>query len=230
MSVIPRLVPLCGLILALSSGGFARQRQNSPPLLPDRTLTPGDTLDVTKDDICVPGYTKKVRNVPKAVKDQVYASYGITRRTPGEYEVDHLISLELGGSNSIKNLWPESYKTTPWNAHVKDKLENRLHADVCSGKIDLKSAQQQIATDWIAAYKNMFGDTPAAERSTRGGSSHGETPPASPDAAGADKVWVNTKSGKYFMPGARYYGKTKEGRYMTESEAKQQGFTAAKGQ
>ncbi len=229
MRLFNRFVPLCGLVLALSSGGFA-QRQGSALILPDRNLTPGDTLDVTKDDICVPGYTKKVRNVPKAVKDQVYASYGITHRTPGEYEVDHLISLELGGSNSIKNLWPESYKTTPWNAHVKDKLENRLHADVCSGKIELKTAQQQIATDWVAAYKRVFGDTGETVRGTTGHSSRRQPSDPPPDASGTDKVWVNTKSGKYFMPGARYYGKTKEGQYMTESEAKKQGYTPAKGQ
>ena len=229
MRLLNRFAPLCGLVFALSSGGFA-QRHSSSPLVPDRTLTPGDTLDVTKDDICVPGYTKKVRNVPKAVKDQVYASYGIKNRAPGEYEVDHLISLELGGSNSIKNLWPQSYKTTPWNAHVKDKLENRLHDDVCSGKIDLKTAQQQIATDWIGAYKRAFGDTTAISGGAQARFTHRRTPPADTSSAGAGKVWVNTKSGKYFLPGARYYGKTKEGRYMTEAEATKQGFTPAKGQ
>jgi hypothetical protein len=227
MRLFFRFAPLCGLALALASGGFA-QRQSSPPVLPDRTLTPGDTLDVTKDDICVPGYTKKVRNVPKAVKDQVYASYGITRHMPGEYEVDHLISLELGGSNSIKNLWPESYKTIPWNAHIKDKLENRLHADVCSGKIDLKTAQQQIATDWIASYKRLFGD--GATRARQGRTPSPQAPTVETGAANAVKVWVNTASGKYFLPGARYYGKTREGKYMTEAEAKKQGFVAAKGQ
>ncbi|MCW3098031.1 MAG: hypothetical protein JWL77_3649 [Chthonomonadaceae bacterium] len=229
MRLLNRFVPLCGLVLAISSGGFA-QRQSSPPILPDRTRTPGDVLDVTKDDICVPGYSKKVRNVPKAVKDQVYASYGITHHATGEYEVDHLISLELGGSNSIKNLWPQSYKTTPWNAHVKDKLENRLHSDVCSGKIDLKTAQQQIAVDWIAAYKSLFGNTATTAAKTKRNSSGSQTSATETGTASADKVWVNTKSGKYFLPGARYYGKTKEGQYMTEAEAKKQGFTAAKGQ
>lgn len=229
MRLLNRFVPLCGLVCALSSGGFA-QRHSASALVPDAALTPGDTLDVTKDDICVPGYTKKVRNVPKAVKDQVYASYGIKSRAPGEYEVDHLISLELGGSNSIKNLWPQSFKTTPWNAHVKDKLENRLHDDVCSGKIDLKTAQQQIATDWIGTYKRVFGDTPASAGGTKERFSHRRTPPADAGSVGVDKVWVNTKSGKYFLPGARYYGKTKEGRYMTEAEAAKQGFTPAKGQ
>jgi len=109
----------------------------SPPIMPDPVKTPGDTLSVTKNDICVPGYSKKVRDVPESVKRQVYASYGITSHQPHEYEVDHLISLELGGSNSIKNLWPQSYVTTPYNAHVKDVLENKIHKLVCDGAIDL---------------------------------------------------------------------------------------------
>ena len=84
---------------------------------------------------------------------------------PGDYEVDHLISLELGGSNSIKNLWPQSYLTQPWNAHVKDALENELHDEVCSGKVDLATAQHDIATDWIAAYKKYFHtDRPLSNR------------------------------------------------------------------
>ena len=128
----------------------------NPPLRPDPSLTPGDTLPVTKEDICVPGYSKKVRNVPSGVKKRAYAQYGITRRATGEFEVDHLISLELGGSNSIRNLWPESYMTHPWNAHVKDVVENALHQQVCSGRISLHDAQRAIATDWIAAYRRLL--------------------------------------------------------------------------
>jgi hypothetical protein len=124
--------------------------------LPDPKLTPGDVLAVTKADICVAGYARKVRNVPAAVKTKAYTEYGITTHQPGAYEVDHLISLELGGSNSLKNLWPESYQGD-WNAHVKDKLENKLHALVCAGQIDLKTAQHEIATNWIAAYQKYLG-------------------------------------------------------------------------
>ena len=105
-------------------------------------------------DICVTGYTKKVRNVPAAVKRQVYAAYRVVN-TPGAYEVDHLIPLELGGSNSLKNLWPESYNIE-WNAHIKDELENRLHGLACRGTVPLRQAQQEIATDWIAAYQKYF--------------------------------------------------------------------------
>ena len=128
----------------------------NPPLRPDPSLTPGDTLPVTKEDICVPGYSKKVRNVPSGVKKQVYARYGIAQRAAGEFEVDHLISLELGGSNSVRNLWPESFMTHPWNAHVKDAVENALHQQVCAGTMSLHDAQQAIASDWIAAYRRLL--------------------------------------------------------------------------
>jgi hypothetical protein len=122
------------------------------PIRPDPKLTPGATFDVTLQDISEPGYSKKVRNVTGEVKREVHAEYGITEHQPGEYEVDHLIPLSIGGSNSIKNLWPESYRTV-WNAHVKDRLEDRLHALVISRKLDLKTTQREIATDWIAAHK-----------------------------------------------------------------------------
>jgi hypothetical protein len=88
----------------------------------------------------------------------VYAEYGITEHQLGEYKVDHL-ALSIGGSNSIKNLWPESYRTD-WNARVKDRLEDRLHVLVITGTLDLKTAQREIAADWIAAYKKYIGPSP----------------------------------------------------------------------
>lgn len=145
-----------------SSPGDGSSAYNlAAPISPDPRLTPGDTLDVTKQDICTPGYSKKVRNVPQSVKEEAYREYGITSRLPGEYEIDHDISLELGGSNSLKNLWPESFQTQPWNAHVKDALENKLHEMICSGQIDIKVAQREIASDWIASYKKYVGPEPA---------------------------------------------------------------------
>jgi hypothetical protein len=98
--------------------------------------------------ICVSGYTATVRNVPQSEKDEVYREYGITSHAPGEYEVDHLISLELGGSNDIKNLWPEPY-AGPDNARTKDGMENRVHDDVCAGRITLAQGQDEIAHWWM---------------------------------------------------------------------------------
>ena len=42
-------------------------------------------------------------------------------------------------------------------------------------------------------------------------------------------VWVNTKSHAYHQPDSRYYGKTKEGKYMSEADAKAAGDHAAPG-
>ena len=65
--------------------------QQPTPILPDPKLTPGDTFEVTAQDVCVPGYAKKVRAVPAWLKRQAYAEYGITQYKPGDYEVDQLI-------------------------------------------------------------------------------------------------------------------------------------------
>ncbi len=126
--------------------------------LPSTDLTPGAVLDVGKEQICRPGYAHSVRHVEGSLKRRIYLEYGIVTHRPGQYEIDHLISLELGGSNDIENLWPQSFETEPWNAHVKDRLEDRLHALVCNGSIDLKEAQRAIAGDWIAAYKKYVGE------------------------------------------------------------------------
>jgi hypothetical protein len=95
-----------------------------------------------------------VRNVPESEKRQVYAEYGIYSHTAGQYEVDHYVSLELGGSNDIANLWPEAASPKP-GFHEKDRVENYLHDQVCSGAISLRQAQTEIATNWLAAYNKV---------------------------------------------------------------------------
>ena len=101
------------VFLFLTQAVFAEQ---PTPILPDPKLTPGNTFDLTAQDVCAPGYAKKVRAVPAWHKRQAYAEYGITEYKPGDYEVAPFIPLSLGGSNSIRNLWPESTKSAPWNS------------------------------------------------------------------------------------------------------------------
>ena len=120
--------------------------------LPDPACSPGAIFpDATAAQICVPGYSSSVRDVPTSEKDQVYAEYGITSHVPGQYEVDHIISLELGGSNDIANLFPEAAEPRP-GFHEKDQVENWLHDQVCNGAMPLTSAQIGIARNWLQFY------------------------------------------------------------------------------
>jgi hypothetical protein len=131
----PSSSPPTGQGPALFNGRCKRGR------LPDYGCTPGAVFkNVTTAQVCEPGYSKGVRNVSESLKRKVYLSYGIRRHKPYEYEVDHLVSLELGGNNSQRNLWPEKQPA----AKDKDKIENSLHRQVCDASITLKRAQSQI--------------------------------------------------------------------------------------
>lgn len=133
--------------------------------LQDTDCTPGDILpNATKEQVCKSGYASSVRHVMTSTKNKVYAAYGITHHTTGQYEVDHLVSLELGGSNDISNLWPEAASPKP-GFHEKDKVENYLHDQVCSGAISLQQAQIEIATNWLNVYNQM----PSNDKSSSGG-------------------------------------------------------------
>jgi hypothetical protein len=72
------------------------------------------------------------------------------------YELDALITPELGGTTDPENLWPQRYESPVWNARVKDELEQPLPRLVCSNQVDLAQAQREIATDWVSAYKHHF--------------------------------------------------------------------------
>ena len=139
------------LLLLCLHTGFASE-------LPNKALTPGQARIVTLHDLCTTS-TSLVRNVLESTKNQVFANYkmkGNDRSICSEgYEIDHLISLELGGSNDIKNLWPQSYCGDN-NAHKKDKLENELHRQICLGKISIQDAQQCISSDWEMCYIKTY--------------------------------------------------------------------------
>ncbi len=143
-------------LLAVLAAATARA-QAPDPIRPDPELTPGATVIVGHDAMCTPGYSKGVRYVPADVHRLVFREYGLIGVRTRDYEVDHLVPLALGGSNDLRNLWPESRRTQPWNARVKDRLEAHLHEMVCWGGLDLRTAQQAFRTDWIAAYRHYLG-------------------------------------------------------------------------
>jgi hypothetical protein len=40
----------------------------------------------------------------------------------------------------------------------KDRVENRLHAEVCAGRLRLQQGQEDTRTDWTAVYARYFGE------------------------------------------------------------------------
>ena len=143
-------------------------------VLPNSARTPGAiNASVTQaniaNTICAAGWTKTVRppsSFTTALKVKQlasgYSSNGDSRTE--DYEEDHLISLELGGSaNAEANLWPEPYAGAK-GARVKDQVENKLKSLVCSGAIPLAAAQVAIASNWWNAFQTYVSH--AAEAAT----------------------------------------------------------------
>jgi hypothetical protein len=139
-----------------------RTRACTPGPLPDRRCSPGAYYSrLTKAVICAASFrTGTIRNVPDGEKHTVETEYGMAARAYGRtIEIDHIVSLELGGSNDIANLFPEPGSGIA-NYHLKDKLENRLHAMVCAGQLTLTSARNGIASNWKTLYTRVFGQAP----------------------------------------------------------------------
>jgi len=149
MIVIALLIAAIVVAIVLVRSGRSTEVECTylPGNLPDPNCSPGAILTTDVATICTPGYSASVRDVSKSTKNKVYAMYGIKSHTTGEYEIDHIISLSLGGSNEISNLYPMPAAPYP-GYKEKDKAENKLHELVCNNRIPLASAQYMISHNW----------------------------------------------------------------------------------
>ena len=146
----------------------------SMPELPNATTNPGAlNPEVNQSDIyqtiCKRGWSRSVRppfRYTNALKHRLLRQAGLPGTDIHDFELDHLVSLELGGAPwDPRNLWLEPL-WGKWNAHVKDQLENKLNHLVCRGQLSLADAQYMIATDWIAAYKRYIASQPKNVKKT----------------------------------------------------------------
>jgi len=122
--------------------------------LPVASLTPGAAWDVSVDELC--SGTTHAWPITTAMRAEVVNAYGVQDVPSDQYEHDFLITPELGGATDARNLWPQRYTSPLWNARVKDELERLLPRLVCGRKLDLATAQRDMAVDWVAAYKKYF--------------------------------------------------------------------------
>ena len=141
-----------------------RGRLGPMDIYPIASLTPGainpEVTEANIDEtICNPRWSTSSERPPEEytyrLKREQIIEYHVDDTKTHDYEEDHLIPLELGGSpTDPKNLWPEAYATSipDGGAKTKDKVENYLHDQVCAGAISLGDAQQQITSDWYRVY------------------------------------------------------------------------------
>lgn len=147
-----------------ANGEIPQAHVGPQDIYPDPERTPGAvnpeiTQQNIHDTICNPRWsTRSIR--PEAgytnrLKNEQIEEYGYSDSRKKDYEEDHFIPLELGGNpTDPKNLWPEPFETSvpDGGAHSKDKVENYLHAEVCSGSLTLDQAQHEITEDWYRVY------------------------------------------------------------------------------
>ena len=119
--------------------------------LPDAECTPGAVLTTDVNAICHGVSTKNVRPpvwYTNQLKNTQIVEYGWEDVHPGDYEEDHLISLEIGGHPyDPKNLWPEPHGGQ-YGSEEKDKVENWLHKQICNGAMTPQEAQDGIRANW----------------------------------------------------------------------------------
>lgn len=132
-----------------------------------------------------------------STRKKVFAEYGISYRRHAAYEVDHLIPLELGGNNSLANLWPEKGK----RPNAKDGLENKLHDLVCQHKMSTRKAQRVIARNWVTAlatygHTGYVYDWPTAA-AKHGGGSHSCTTTSSGSCIRGGEFCPSSKAGQF---------------------------------
>lgn len=160
----PLLVAAAWLLIAAAPAPNLPNPQRTPGAI-DPAITQGD-IGAT---ICNRDWSTRSIRPPEdytyRLKRYQLHRWGYRDRRTRDYEEDHLISLELGGApSSPRNLWPERWRGA-CGAHTKDRVENALHRAVCEGRITLRQAQHEIATNWMAAYRQWVG--PLACRSDR---------------------------------------------------------------
>ena len=157
--------PVAPPVRAVGSAALGTSR--SPLVEPPGVLFADQTLANIGTTICVSGWIATVRPPPaytQRLKRQMLARAGLKPAEAPQYELDHFVPLALGGHPTAEaNLWLQSW-VGEWSARIKDRLERKLQAMVCTGRLGLDVARSAVQRDWRAAYREFVGPDAARER------------------------------------------------------------------
>jgi hypothetical protein len=126
---------------------IATQARAVDGMLPNPKLTPGRVAESEKD----------LRGVTVAMEQKVFARYKLLWQYRAEFKIDHLIPRELGGADTIDNLWPQRIRVKPYGSDRKELLTEVLLQKVRANKMTVANAQEEIRRDWIDAFIDHVG-------------------------------------------------------------------------
>jgi len=135
------------LAIAAVAFAFVANGRGQESLVPDRKLTPGRVASTEKER----------SGVTPVMEQKVFARYHLPWSRRAEFKIDHLIPRELGGADTIDNLWPQSIRIRPYGADRKELLTEVLLTKIAKGQITLRQAQEEIRRDWIDAFIDHVG-------------------------------------------------------------------------
>lgn len=116
-------------------------------LLPNPNLTPGRIAQSDKDR----------GGVTVEMEQKVFARYRLPWASRAAFKIDHLIPLELGGADTIDNLWPQRLRARPYGPDRKELLTEVFLQRIAKRQMTLEEAQEQIRRDWIDAFIDHVG-------------------------------------------------------------------------
>jgi hypothetical protein len=135
------------LAAIIASVALATNAQAQEALLPNPKLTPGRIAERDKDR----------GGVTLAMEKKVFSRYRLPWPRRAEFKLDHLVPVELGGADTIDNLWPQSVRTKPYGADRKELLTEVFLERIARKQITLEQAQELIRKDWIDAFVDHVG-------------------------------------------------------------------------
>jgi len=134
-------------LASLLSLFFAAHSNPQESLVPESRLTPGRVAASATDR----------QGVTVEMEQKVLQRYRIPWQRRREFKIDHLIPLELGGADTVDNLWPQRLRAKPYGPDRKELLAEVLLTKIARKQMTLAQAQEEIRRDWIDAFIDHFG-------------------------------------------------------------------------